>query len=180
VARGEDKDESWRVEPEPSSASGGHLPPDVRTEVIPRGTPELPEEPSRPQPQPAGPRRVRRRVPVRRVRRTIRKIDPWSVLKLSLFFYACFLLVWLVVVAVAYSLLDGAGLFDRIEEIREGFALGEGQFEITLWTVQRWAFVIGLVVALAATLFNVVLTFLYNIASDLIGGLEITFAEREL
>jgi hypothetical protein len=149
----------------------------VRTEVIPRGTPA---GATRPRAQAAPARRVRRKVPVRRVRRTIRKIDPWSVLKLSLFFYACFLVVWLVLVAVAYSLLDGAGLFDRIEEIREGFALGEGRLEITLWTVERWAFMIGLVVALVATIFNLILTFLYNIASDLIGGLEITFVEREL
>lgn len=101
-------------------------------------------------------------------------------LKLSLFFYAIFIVIWLILVAILYSMLGAAGLFDAIENFREGFALGEGEFEITLGTVEKWALLIGVSIGILASLINVFLAFIYNIASDLIGGLEVTFVERDL
>lgn len=152
------------AEPTPSPAP-------ERRDVIPRG--------DRPDPSPRRPVR-RGRPALRRVRRTVRKVDPWSVLKLSLFFYSIFIVIWLIVVAILYSMLGAAGLFDAIESFREGFALGEGEFEITLGTVEKWALLIGVSVGVLASLINVLLVFLYNIASDLVGGLELTFVERDL
>lgn len=101
-------------------------------------------------------------------------------LKLSLFFYAIFIMIWLVLVAILYSMLGAAGLFDAIENFREGFALGEGEFEVTLGTVEKWALLIGVAFGVLASLINVFLAFIYNIASDLVGGLELTFVERDL
>jgi hypothetical protein len=112
----------------------------------------------------------------------LKHVDPISVLKLSLVYYACFLLLWLVFVGVVYQILDGAGLFDAIT----GFARG-GQFlqkgeelPISLWWVEKWALLIGLVIAALASAMNVFIAFLYNLASDLVGGLKLTFVERDL
>jgi hypothetical protein len=186
-------------EPGTGSASGGHLPPDTqsgasiydplnaplpseieeqrrqaestRTDVIPRE-----HEPS--EPTPARPRRGRR-LGFRRVRRTIKHIDPLSVLKLSLFYYTCFLAVWLVLVAILYSILESMGLFDTLEEVSDGFALG-WDVNITLFFVEKWAFLIGLVLVVLGSVVNLFLAFLYNVGSDLVGGIEMTFVERDL
>jgi hypothetical protein len=126
--------------------------------------------------QPA-PRTRRRRVPVRRVKRQLKHIDPLTVLKLSGFYWAVFLVIWLGFVALVYSVLDSAGLFSSIEKFTRAVELGKP--DISLGLVEKWAFVIGIAFALLTTLVNVFLAFLYNVAADLIGGLELTFVERD-
>ena len=180
----------WRSEPETSSASGGHLSPDFgadpeldplsgplpseraaarRTEVIPSARPEPPR------------RGGRRRVGIRRTKRTLKHVDPMSVLKLSLFFYACFLVLWLIFVAIVFTTLDSFGLFESLEDILgpNGFVVAE-DFNISLMAVEKWAFLIGLTMAVLGAIVNVFLSFLYNVAADTIGGVEMTFVERDV
>lgn len=177
----------WRPEPETSPASGGHLAPDVGagTEYDPLSAP-LPSERAGsdrtevvPRAQPETPRGTRRRPGVRRLKRTIRHVDPMSILKLSLFFYVCFLVIWLIIVAIIYSMLNSMGLFDTIEELADAFALNWDS-DITLFMVERWAFLIGLTMAVIGAIVNVFIAFLYNVAADTVGGVEMTFAEREI
>lgn len=148
----------------------------VRTDVIPRGNvrPKRDEQ--------AAPRRRRSRPAARRVKRTVRHIDPLSVLKLSLIYYACFLVLWLLFVAAIYSLLMNMGVFDAIESFARGSVLLEKGEElgISLWVVERWAFLVGLTLGVIAALVNAFLSFLYNLAADLVGGVELTFLERDL
>jgi len=128
-------------------------------------------------------RRTRKRVArpaVRRVKRTVKRIDPFSVLKLSLFYYTCFLIVWAGIVAVAYWIVQSMGLFDAIEDFSTGFALEWGEIDISLWLVERWALLIGGALVIVGALINAFLAVLYNLASDLVGGLEVTFVERDL
>ncbi|MGH2735928.1 MAG: DUF3566 domain-containing protein [Actinomycetota bacterium] len=129
------------------------------------------------------PRRVRRRPArprpaVRRVKRTVKHINPLSVLKLSLFFYAVFLFVWLAVVALSYTLLDSFGAFETIEEIGRVFTLWS-RIDISLWLVERWALFIGLAVGVLAAIVNVALAFIYNLGADVLGGLDMTFVEKD-
>ena len=190
MSSSEDRPGGFRPEVEPSSASGGHLTPDSgsiydplsgplpseveaeRTRVVPRGTDVIPRSESRG-------RAVRRRGPVRRVRRTLRHVDPLSVLKLSFFYYGIGLVVWLIFVAIVFSILDSMGLFNSIEEVSEGFALG-WQVNISLFFVEKWAFLIGLTLVVLGAIVNLLLAFLYNVGADLVGGVEMTFAERDL
>jgi hypothetical protein len=152
----------------------------VRTNVIPRG--DISELRRRePEESPLG-RRRRFGPAARRVKRTVRHVDPISVLKLSLIFYGCFLLIGLVGVAIVYAWLEGMGLFDAVEDFARGSVLlakGES-LGITLWVVERWAFLIGLTLGVLASLVNVFLAVLYNLASDLVGGVGLTFVERDL
>lgn len=123
---------------------------------------------------------ARPRAGTRRVRRTIKRVDPWSVLKLSLFYYSIFLVFWLIFVAIVYNIIEGMGLFDAIESFGEGFALDWGEIDISLMFVERWAFFIGIMAIAIGSLINAFLAFLYNLGSDLVGGLEMTFSERDL
>lgn len=133
--------------------------------------------PRRRTPPPASqrPRRVRQ---VRRVRRTLRHIDPLSVLKVSLMFYGCFLVLWLVFVAIVYWIVQAAGVFETVEDLRRSLAVA-GNWEISLSFVEKWAFFIGLTGAIVMSLVNLFLAVLYNIVADIIGGIDMTFVERE-
>ncbi|MFP5351748.1 MAG: DUF3566 domain-containing protein [Actinomycetota bacterium] len=196
------------TESEASSASGGHLAPDSRTGPLfdPLDAP-LPSESDRREREPgvpgsgarraerteqiarsprtgetrtaSGPRQgVRKRTGLRRVRRTIRHVDPFSVLKLSAFFYAIFVLLWLVFVALIYSMLESMGLFGMLEDLGQGLVLWD-EVNITLGVVEKWALLIGVVMATLGTLVNLLLAVLYNVAADLMGGIEMTFVERD-
>jgi Transmembrane domain of unknown function (DUF3566) len=133
--------------------------------------------------EPTRRRRARKkttRPTVRRVKRTVKRVDPFTVLKLSLFYYACFLIVWAGVVAVIYWIVQSMGIFDAIEDFSTGFALEWDEIDISLWMVERWALLIGGGLAILGALINAFLAVLYNLASDLVGGLEVTFVERDL
>ncbi|HYY45245.1 MAG TPA: DUF3566 domain-containing protein [Actinomycetota bacterium] len=125
-----------------------------------------------------GARRVR--PSARRARRILRRIDPVSVVKMSAFFYGVFLLVWMLFVAVVYKILDGAGLFDILHSVGAGMEIQElKNLDITLGLVEKWAFVAGFLAAAGATLVNGVLAVLYNLGAELIGGVGVTFVERD-
>lgn len=141
-----------------------------RTEVFPR----QPETTSRSSTR----QQVKKRAAPRRVRRTVRHVDPFSVLKLSGFFYAIFLLIWLGIVAILYSIVESMGVFDAAEDLGRALVLYE-EVDITLGVVEKWALLIGLIVSVLGTLVNTLLAILYNVASDLFGGLELTFVERD-
>lgn len=181
----------WRPEPEVGPASGGHLAPDVHATGPLFEDVREPDQRSRDRTQtmPAAEREERRRrvakgqqrrsrQTVRRVKRTLRHIDPLSVFKLSLFFYAIGVVVWLLFVAVLYSVINSTGIFEAIESFSRGLALG-WRVEIDLWFVEKWALLIGLILWLLGSLTNLVISFLYNVGADAIGGIEMTFVERD-
>ncbi len=117
---------------------------------------------------------------VRRVRRTVKRVDPWSVLKMSLFYYSIFFVVWLIGVAMLFSFIESTGLFDTIEEVGTGMALEDlANFKITLGGVLKWAAYIGVGLVLLGSVVNVILAFLYNLGSDIVGGIHVTFVERD-
>ncbi|HEX2026191.1 MAG TPA: DUF3566 domain-containing protein, partial [Actinomycetota bacterium] len=60
----------------------------------------------------------------RRVRVAIRRISPWSVLKVSLVFYFCMMLVILVGFAILYAVLSAAGVLDSLSELLRGVGFG--------------------------------------------------------
>ena len=126
----------------------------------------------------------------RRVRVTIRRVSPWSVLKVSLVIYFCLLLVALVGTAILFSVLDSAGVIDSVEEFLtviwggSEVATGPGEaqagdgFEVDFGFVMRILFLIGVVSTALWAAFTVFLAFLYNLIADLLGGVEVTLVER--
>ena len=187
---GEAREPRWRPEPEVGPASGGHLAPDVHSAgplFDSVDTPErAPRDRTQPIPRAETERRERarterhrkRRVVVRRVKRKLQHVDPLSVFKLSLFFYGIGVVVWLIVVAILYSIVNSTGIFDSIEDVSRGLALG-WRVEIDLWFVEKWALLIGAIFWIVLSLVNLVISFLYNVGADAIGGIEMTFVEKD-
>lgn len=120
----------------------------------------------------------RPRTGARRVTRTLRHLDPLSVLKLSLIFYTVFLLVWLVLVALLFNLLESVGVFDVVNQVLDGFA--EDEVDVNLFVVERWALLLGLTGVVLGSIVNVLLTLLYNLVARWAGGAEMTFTERDV
>ncbi len=132
------------------------------------------------QPVRVTPREYRRavRLQARKVRRVIRHIEPWSALKISLIFYLCLWVIVMLAGVMLWSVAVGSGTVDDTESfIEELFALEE--FKFNAGQIFRGLAVGGLVLVVAGTFFNVLLCVLFNLISDLTGGMRITVIEEE-
>jgi len=115
----------------------------------------------------------------------VRKVSPLSVLKFSLLFYLCLMLIVLFAMVIVYGVLSAAGAIDSFETVL-GYVFGTGTtstggaepLEIDGGAVFLWGLVGGLVFVAVWSLINVFLSMLYNLISDIIGGVEITLAEK--
>ncbi|KQS66863.1 DUF3566 domain-containing protein [Modestobacter sp. Leaf380] len=120
----------------------------------------------------------------RRARLQLRHIDTWSALKISLVLAIALFFVWMVAVGVLYGVLNGLGVFTTLNDLigqlgsTSGDAEGAGAV-ITPGIVFGGAAVIGAVNIVLFTALCTVGTFVYNLCSDLVGGLEVTLAERD-
>lgn len=126
--------------------------------------------------KPAGSPRVPK-PKTRQARVVIRKVGPWSVLKLSVLFYLCIMIVILGAFVILYGLLDAIGALDSVTRlIRDLFA--DPTFEIHAdWLLTR-GMLIGLAMVVLWSLINLFVAFLYNLISDIVGGVEVTLSER--
>jgi hypothetical protein len=119
----------------------------------------------------------------RRANLQIKRFDPWSVLKLSLVLGVALFFVWLVAVGVLYAVLDGMGVWDKLNgissEILQPTDGGSGEPLISAGRVFGVAAIIGAVNIVLFSALSTVGAFIYNVSADLAGGLEVTLAERE-
>jgi hypothetical protein len=121
------------------------------------------------------PTRALPKVEVRRVRRVLRRIDPWTVLKAGLIFNVIGGLVFVLGMWVTWSISLQRGIPDGIASIFEALTLtytpdGELYFRALLLLT-----IVGVVVATAAMTLGAVV---YNLISDLVGGVEFTVLEE--
>lgn len=138
--------------------------------------------PRRPVPRSAVGRALRtrsdRRLRARRVRRLVRHIEAWSVLKVSLLLYLCAWAVMLFVGVTLWNLAVSSGLVSRIENfVVELFALES--FQINGDQIFRIAAVGGLLMVLAGSGLTVLAAVLFNLISDVTGGVRLTVVEEE-
>ena len=87
--------------------------------------------------------------------------------------------VWLVAIGVLYGVLDGVGVFDKINGLYDQLAGSSGQQIVTPGLVLGIAALVGAVNIVLMTALATVGSFIYNICADLVGGIEVTLAERE-
>jgi hypothetical protein len=121
----------------------------------------------------------------RRTRVVVRKVGPLSVLKFSLLFYLCVMLIVLFAMVIVYGVLSAAGAIDSLEKVL-GYVFGEGTtstggaepIEIDGGTVFMWGLFGGIVFVVVWSAITVFVSMLYNLISDIIGGVEVTLAEK--
>ncbi len=119
----------------------------------------------------------------RRAKLVLRRVDPWSVLKFSFLFSICLLIVWVVAVSSLFSLLRTMHVFDNINDVLASATsdpTSKGvHIDPTSDQVTMWAAILGAVNALLFTALATLGAFLYNMISMLVGGVEVTLAERD-
>jgi len=119
----------------------------------------------------------------RRARLQLRHIDTFSALKISLVLSIAMFFIWMVAVGVLYCVLSGLGVFDTLNDLfgQLGTASGsDGATEvITPGIVFGGAAVIGAINIVLMTALCTVAAFIYNMCSDLVGGLEVTLSESD-
>ncbi|MGY1615861.1 DUF3566 domain-containing protein [Geodermatophilus sp. SYSU D00691] len=119
----------------------------------------------------------------RRARLQLRHVDIWSAFKISLVLSIALFFIWMVAVGILYGVLSGLGVFDTLNDLfgQLGSASGGdgGSEVITPGIVFGGAAVIGAINVVLMTALCTVGTFIYNLCSDLVGGLELTLSERD-
>jgi len=126
-------------------------------------------------------RRERRqlgRLRARKVSRVVRRIDPWSVLLISLGFYLCLFAVLMVAGLLLWVIASLTGTIHQIEgTVKDLFA--EKSFHFDGLKIFRASFLGGLIMVIAGSGLNVLLCTLFNLISDLVGGVRVTVIEEE-
>jgi hypothetical protein len=185
------------TEPEPASGFDPEPLPDEEPfpredELVPPLGPVAPETtwPSTIVRPPAETRLPRRGV--RRTRVEIRRLGPLSVLKFSLIFYFCVFLVIYLSLAIIWGILSASGAIDSLEELlgvifpSAGAQSPTGELstgdapplEIVTGQLFTWLFIGGCVGVAIWSCINVFVAIMYNLISDIVGGIEVTLADR--
>ncbi len=119
----------------------------------------------------------KQRFEARKVHRIIRHIDPWSVLKLSVVFFLCVWVMFMVAIVIVWSIAESSGTIGKIEDLLAELDITNSGFDGTFIFRQYGLF--GLVMATACTIATTVGAIVFNLVSDLIGGIWITVIEEE-
>ncbi len=125
----------------------------------------------------------------RRALLTIRRVDPWSVLKFALLFSVCLLVIGVVAVAALYAALDRLEVFDSVnkfvKELTQSDPRGSGQptggIDVVFnpKVIIGGATVLGMINVVIFTALATLGAFLYNLCADIAGGIEVVLGERD-
>lgn len=124
----------------------------------------------------------------RKAHLVLRRIEPWSAMKFSFVVSLVCFVVLFVAVAVLYGVLSALGVFDSLVDLVNQLGKGEqGQnsipIDIASWfepvRILGYTALIGAVNVVLITALSTLGAVIYNIASDLVGGVEVTFSEAE-
>ncbi|HEX3791324.1 MAG TPA: DUF3566 domain-containing protein, partial [Pseudonocardiaceae bacterium] len=96
----------------------------------------------------------------RRASLQVKRVDPWSVLKLAFVLSVALFFVWLVAVGVLYGVLDGMGVWDKLNSDYNSFAQSSSAVggATALITVQRVFGVAAIIGAINIVLFTALAT----------------------
>jgi hypothetical protein len=122
----------------------------------------------------------------RRARLNLKRIDPWSVMKFSFAVSVVLFIVVVVATSVLYLALDAMGVWGEVNRslgdlvnASGGQTASSGGFRITAWGVIGTSMLVGAVNVVLFTALATLGAFIYNVCADLVGGVELTLAERD-
>lgn len=121
----------------------------------------------------------------RKARLRMTHLDPWSVMKTSFLLSVAFGIVTVISVAVVWSVLGAAGVWDSINATVQDVLGGESgaAFDVENYVgtsrVMGFTMIIAVVDVVLITAIATLGAFLYNLSATLLGGLEVTLAEDE-
>jgi transmembrane protein DUF3566 len=115
---------------------------------------------------------------VRRVTRIVRHVDTWSVFKVAVVFNVFFYAVAMVAGVLLWQVAYATGTIDNVEKFFEGF--GWETFNFNGGQIFHNAWIAGLFVAVGLTGLAVLMATLFNLITDLVGGIRLSVLEEEV
>ncbi|OBK89732.1 DUF3566 domain-containing protein [Mycolicibacter sinensis] len=110
----------------------------------------------------------------------IRRIDPWSALKVSLLLSTALFFVWMIAVAVLYVLLGAMGVWSKLNSNVGDLLTNNSAAELVSGSsIFGGAALIGLVNVVVLTAMATLGVVIYNLSTDVVGGVEVTLADRD-
>lgn len=127
------------------------------------------------------------RKPPRKAHLQVAKFEPWSVMKFSFIMALVSFLVLFVAVAVLYVILSSLGVFDALSNTIHDLTSNDqgksGGINPASWfsaaRILGYTALIGTLNVLLITALATVWSVIYNMAADLVGGVEVTLKEAE-
>jgi hypothetical protein len=119
----------------------------------------------------------------RRARLRLSRVDPWSVMKTAFLLSMAFAIVTIVSVMIVWSVLGAAGVWDSINSSVQNVIGGDESknFDVKNYVgmsrVMGFTMLISVIDVVLITAIATLGAFLYNMASALLGGIELTLAE---
>ncbi len=124
------------------------------------------------------PRVLGRKPRVRRVTRVVRHVDPWSVFKIAIVANIVLYLIVLTAGVLLWNVAYATGTVDNVERFFESF--GWSSFEFNGGQIYHNAWIGGLFVVIGLTGLAVLMATLFNLITDLVGGMRFTVLEEEV
>lgn len=118
------------------------------------------------------------RLRARKVSRVVRRVDPWSVVRVSAVLYLCLWLVVTVAGVILWQVARVTGTLDNLQSFL-ATALADDSFTIEGGRVLLSALLGGVVLVFAGTGLTVLLAVLFNLVSELTGGVRLSVVELE-
>ncbi|MGB5797083.1 MAG: DUF3566 domain-containing protein, partial [Mycolicibacter algericus] len=110
----------------------------------------------------------------------IRRIDPWSALKVSLLLSTALFFVWMIAVAVLYVMLGAMGVWNKLNSNVGDLLTNNSAAELVSGSsIFGGAALIGLVNVVVLTAMATLGVVIYNLSTDVVGGVEVTLADRD-
>ena len=110
----------------------------------------------------------------------VRRVDPWSTLKVSLVISIALFFVWMVAVGLLYIVLDGMGVWDRLNNAFTDIVTeSSSDGLVSASQVFGYAAGVGVINIVLFTGLATVGAFIYNQCTDLVGGIEVTLADPD-
>jgi len=120
----------------------------------------------------------------RRARLRVSRLDPWSVMKTAFLFSIAFGIMMWIAVYVVWSVIGASGLIDTLNGLLTSvLASANDQSAVRIEDYVNTNKIMGVTALIAVinvvllTALATVLTFLYNLSANILGGLELTLAE---
>ncbi len=114
----------------------------------------------------------------------LRRVDPWTVLKISLIVSIVMFFVWMIAIGVLYLSLGSLDVWSKVNSTYNTLVAtsDSGQAASDLITPGKIFGVTAVVGAVNIVLFTALATitaFVYNAAAGMAGGVELTLGERD-
>jgi hypothetical protein len=113
----------------------------------------------------------------RRAQVVLHRVNAWSVLRVSLLFYFCVMVILVFALSIVYWVLGVMGVLSSVSDLLASIFGDNKSYAID----GGWLFIRALVVGagwvVIWSLVNMMLALLYNLIADVVGGIKITLAE---